>query len=94
MSTIKIQIRTANKKVLFVEVNKNESIQSLKLEIEKQTQIAVLRQRLLYRGRELNNNKPISDYGVDNGSIIQLATIRAIRYVVSICMTYLLISCI
>ena len=57
MSTIKIQIRAANKKVLFVEVNTNESIQSLKLEIEKQTQIAVLSQRLLPHDREFRSFK-------------------------------------
>ena len=76
-STIKIEIRTVGKKVIFLKVNKKDTVQDLKLEIEKHLEIASVNQRLLYGGKELFGNKPLKDYGIGDGTIIQLA-LRAI----------------
>ena len=57
MSTVKIEIRTVGNKVIFLEVNKNDTVQNLKLEIEKNLEIASVNQRLLYGGKELFGNK-------------------------------------
>ena len=73
MSTMKIEIRGAGKLAIFVEVNKNDTAQAVKLEIEKREEIASDTQRIFYRGKELFGNKPLKDYGVGHGTIIQLA---------------------
>ena len=73
MSNIKIEIRTVGKKVIFMEVNENDTAKAVKLEIEKHLEIASVTQRLLYGGKELFGNKTLKDYGIGDGTIIQLA---------------------
>ena len=80
-STITIKIRTRTTGIISLKINTTDTVEFIKLEIEKRTSIAVIKQRLLYRGRELNNDKPINDYGVVDGSIIQLAVIKSIMSV-------------
>ena len=73
MSTIQIEVRTVTKTSIKLTVNKNDTAKELKAAIENTTGIAATSQRLLYGGKELAQSKEISKFGLEDGSIIQLA---------------------
>ena len=73
MPTMKIEVRGVGNMVISVEVNKNDTAKAVKLEIEKREEIASVSQRLFYGGKELFGTKPLKDYGIGDGTIIQLA---------------------
>uniref|UniRef100_A0A915DRX9 Ubiquitin n=1 Tax=Ditylenchus dipsaci TaxID=166011 RepID=A0A915DRX9_9BILA len=50
----------------------SDSIRSVKEKIEKATGMPQSEQRLIFSGKQLEDNKSLSDYGFNNGSVIHL----------------------
>ena len=88
MSQINIEIRSATEDTIHLNIYETYTAEFIKLEIKKQTEIPVKSQRLLYRGKELNNYQQIKECGIKDGEIIQLAVTKAIMYVYNLSFTY------
>lgn len=63
---------STGKTITFNNIQSNDKISSLKIKIQDQEEIPPNQQRLIFSGRQLEDNKTISDYNIKNGSIIYL----------------------
>ena len=73
MEEIQIKIKmTSSTQVYTVKVLKSDTILKLKEECEKQTQIPISSQNLVYKGRILLNEKLVNDYNIENDHAIIL----------------------
>ena len=73
MEEIKIKIKMrSNQKVYIIPIYKSNTIFKLKEKCEKETNIPVFQQNLIYKGRKLLNEKLIKDYNLDNEHTIIL----------------------
>ena len=72
MKKILIIIKMQKGTVIKMLVDKNETIRDLKDKIYDKEEIIPRNQVLIFNGKELENNKIINDYGIQNESIIYL----------------------
>ena len=73
MEEIKIKIKmSSNEKLFIIPIYKSDTILKLKEKCEKETNIPVFQQNLIYEGRILLNEKLIKDYNLDNEQTIIL----------------------
>jgi len=69
---IQIYIKTLTGKTFYLDVEPNESINSLKAKIQEKEDIPKDQQRLVYAGRILENGKNLQDYNIQKESAINL----------------------
>lgn len=69
---MQIFVSTLNGKTLTIDVEPSEPISSIKSKIESMEEIPVNEQRLSYGGKQLVDDKLVSDYEIQNKSMIQL----------------------
>lgn len=69
---MKIKIKTLDNKELELEIESNLSVLDLKKLIEKRSNIPSDRQRIIYQGRVLLDDKKVSDYDVMNETVLHL----------------------
>ncbi|XP_075217787.1 E3 ubiquitin-protein ligase UHRF1-like [Lycorma delicatula] len=68
-----IQVRTVDgKKKVTVLISKTAKIEELKLKIEEELEIAVDKQRLFFRGKQLENDHTLFDYAINLNDVVQL----------------------
>eukprot|EP01084_Bolivina_argentea_P236198 397223_1 len=72
MSNIQLTIQLYTTR-FWINVYTNDKIHKVKSIIEKLKEIATKQQRLLYCGKELQNDRKLSDYDVSDGSILILS---------------------
>ena len=73
MEEIKIKIKMrSNQKIYIIPIYKSNTIFKLKEKCEKETNIPVFQQNLIYERRILLNEKLIKDYNLDNEHTIIL----------------------
>ena len=66
--SVKIQIRSG--KVIHLVVEESDTIESVKNKIQDMEGIPSDQQRLIYAGRQLENDRTLSDYRISDGSLI------------------------
>ena len=73
MESIQVNIKsTTNRKVYKIQINKSDTIQKLKEECQKQTLIPIIYMELLFRGKNLSNERFVKDYKIKNNELIIL----------------------
>jgi 5'-3' exonuclease len=70
---MQIFIRGLTGKIILVDVESCNTIEDIKLEIEKKEDIGIDQQRLVFKGRQLEDNYTISDYGIQKESELLLS---------------------
>merc|ERR1711908_185161 len=69
---MQIFVKTPEEKTISMEVSNCESVRILKAKVQQKEGIPLLQQRLIFAGRELEDESPISAYGVQKESILHL----------------------
>lgn len=69
---MQVFVKTLSGSTVTVEVEPDESIDSLKSKIEKKEGIPPGQQRLIYGGKQLEAMKSVSDYDIDEDSTLHL----------------------
>ena len=71
---MKIYVKPARGKAIPVKVDSNDSIGDIKQKIDEKEGIPTKKEELLFDGQVLDNDKCLADYGIPNGSTLDLAT--------------------
>jgi ubiquilin len=74
-SSVTIKVQSGDELVVSVDIA-YDSVESLKSRITLQTDISVEKQRLVYKGKVLQNNDTLVDYGIADGSVIHCVKIN------------------
>ena len=67
-----IQIKTLQGKTMPMEVQDGDTIGSIKAKIHEKEGIPVDQQRLVFNGKQLEDNMKVSDYGIQADSVMHL----------------------
>ena len=70
--SIEIVIKTLNGKTLNVKVDPNEMVYNLKFRIQKIESLPINKQRLIFNGIQLEDNRTLIYYNIKNGSVLNL----------------------
>lgn len=71
---MKISIKDSFDVVFTLEVKQSDTVKSVKNKIQEKKGISPLQQRLLFAGKELEDDKTLSDYNVEEKSVLHLAS--------------------
>ena len=69
---LQLFIKTLTGETLEIKVSPNDSIKKIKEEIDKKKNILPRNQKLMFNGKELNENGTIEEYNIENNSTIHL----------------------
>lgn len=67
-----IFIKTLQGKTMTIDVSDDDTIESIKEKIFEKEGIPIEQQRLVFNGKQLEDNQTINGYGIDDGSSIHL----------------------
>jgi len=67
-----ITIRTLNGRVIEMDLDSNDSVERVKENLEELEGIPVHQQKLIFNGKQIQNDKTVNSYGIENGSVIFL----------------------
>ena len=68
---MKLTVKTINSNRYEFEVNEDETVESLKQKLQEKTNIDPARQKLIFLGKVLQNQKKLAEYNVD-GKVLHL----------------------
>ena len=69
---LQLFIKTLTGETIDIQVAPNDSIKKIKEEIDKKKNILPRKQKLMFNGKELNDNGTINEYNIENNSTIHL----------------------
>ncbi len=69
---MQIFVRNLEGKTVSVDVEKNETIASLKAKIQEKEGVDPARQRLVFGGKQLEDQHQLSDHNIQEGSTLHL----------------------
>ena len=67
-----IQIKTLNNKIFDFSLPKNITILELKNNIMERMEVPICKQRIVYKGKLMQNNKTLESYNIQSGQILHL----------------------
>jgi len=80
VSAMQIFVKTLTGNDITIDVEPNESIADIKLKIQEKLDISPEKQKLIFAGKQLENEKTISDYNIQKESTIHLVySLKLIR---------------
>ncbi|KAL1225063.1 Ubiquitin-like domain-containing protein CIP73 [Cardamine amara subsp. amara] len=71
-TTLELNIKTLDSQMYTFQVNKNETVSLFKEKIAIEVGVPVGQQRLIFRGRVLKDDHPLSEYHLENGHTLHL----------------------
>ncbi|CAH8360787.1 unnamed protein product [Eruca vesicaria subsp. sativa] len=71
-STLELNVKTLDSRTYTFKVNQNETVSVFKGKIASETGVPVAQQRLIFRGRVLKDDHPLSEYHLENGHTLHL----------------------
>ncbi len=69
---MQLLIKTLTGKTITVDVNEDDTVETLKQRINEKEGIPVDQQRLIFGGKQISEERTMSDYGVTNGATMHL----------------------
>jgi len=81
---LEIFIKVSSQETFTLEVDSNDFIRNLKNKIEDKKGFPVETQRISYGGKELNDDRTVRDYNIQNQSILNLIPPGKLKYPVEI----------
>lgn len=69
---MQLLVKTLTGKTITVDVNEDDTVETLKQRINEKEGIPVDQQRLIFGGKQIESERTLSDYGVTNGATMHL----------------------
>lgn len=67
-----IKVRTLTGKEIELDIEKSDKISRIKEKVEEKEGIPPAQQRLIYGGKQMNDDKSAEEYGLEGGVILHL----------------------
>ncbi|CAA2981754.1 DNA damage-inducible 1 [Olea europaea subsp. europaea] len=71
---MKITVMTADEQILTLDVDRNETVENLKVLLEVETQVPLQQQQLLFNGKEMSNSEKLGALGVTDGDLVMMVS--------------------
>ncbi|GLJ51517.1 hypothetical protein SUGI_1095030 [Cryptomeria japonica] len=69
---LSIKVKTLTGKEVEIDIEPTDTIERIKELVEQREGIPPLQQKLIYGGKQLNDEKTVEDYGLEGGSVLPL----------------------
>lgn len=69
---ISIKVKTLTGKEVEIDIEPNDTIERIKQRVEEKEGIPPIQQRLIYGGKQMNDEKTAREYNIEGGSVLHL----------------------
>ncbi|GLJ51511.1 hypothetical protein SUGI_1094960 [Cryptomeria japonica] len=69
---LSIKVKTLTGKEVEIDIEPTDTIERIKELVDQREGIPPLQQKLIYGGKQLNDEKTVEDYGLEGGSVLHL----------------------
>ncbi|GLJ51512.1 hypothetical protein SUGI_1094980 [Cryptomeria japonica] len=69
---LSIKVKTLTGKEVEIDIEPTDTIERIKELVEQREGIPPLQQKLIYGGKQLNDEETVKDYGLEGGSVLHL----------------------
>ena len=67
-----IKVRTLTGKEIEIDIDLTDTMQRVKERVEEKEGIPPVQQRLIFAGKQMNDDKTAKDYNIEGGSVLHL----------------------
>ncbi|KIY97528.1 NEDD8-like protein RUB1 [Monoraphidium neglectum] len=68
-----IKVKTLTGKEIEIDIEPSDTIERIKERVEEKEGIPPVQQRLIFAGKQMNDEKQAKDYNIEGGSVLHLA---------------------
>ena len=67
-----IKVRTLTGKEIEIDIELTDNVERIKERVEEKEGIPPVQQRLIFSGKQMNDDKTAKDYNIEGGSVLHL----------------------